>query len=76
VLGVPPHEKLGSYFFDRAVMFFGQAVEKDLDRAMDQGKRKKPLSEHERETRRREVFSRWFNKKIERKYRDPAAGRT
>jgi cytochrome P450 len=57
-------------------MLFGQALEKDLSRAMDPGKRKKPLTEYEKGRRSREVFSRWFNKRIEQKYRDPAAGRT
>lgn len=56
-------------------MMFGQGLEKDLDQALSQGKRKKPLSDAERQTRTREVFSRWFNKKIEQKFRDPAVGR-
>jgi hypothetical protein len=55
-------------------MYFGQGLDADLERAMDPGKRKKGLSNIEKENRRRQVFERWFDKKIERKYRDPMKG--
>jgi hypothetical protein len=55
-------------------MHFGRGIEADLEKAMDLGKRKKPLSEAERKRRREDVFARWFDEKPERKYRDPAKG--
>lgn len=55
-------------------MYLGQGIERDLEKAMDQGRRKKPLSDFEKERRRREVFERWFDEKIEVRYRDPAKG--
>lgn len=41
---------------------------------MDTGKRKKPLTEPEKQRRRREVFERWFDEKQEQKFRDPMKG--
>jgi hypothetical protein len=55
-------------------MYFGKGIEADLEKAMDPGKRKKPLSETERRRRREAVFERWFDEKIERKFRDPMKG--
>jgi len=55
-------------------MYFGQGLERDLEKAVDQGRRKKPFSDAEKERRRREVFERWFDEKVERKFRDPAKG--
>lgn len=55
-------------------MHFGKGLENDLEKAMDIGKRKKPLSEPEKERRRSAVFERWFDEKQERKFRDPAKG--
>lgn len=57
-------------------MYFGKNIESDLEKAMDQGKRKKPLSEAERRRRRETVFQRWFDEKPERKFRDPMKGMT
>lgn len=55
-------------------MHLGQGIERDLDKALDQGRRKKPYSEAEKARRRREVFERWFGRKMEQKYRDPMKG--
>jgi hypothetical protein len=55
-------------------MHFGRGLENDLEKAMDLGKRKKPLTETERVSRREKVFERWFDEKIERRFRDPAKG--
>lgn len=55
-------------------MHFGKGLENDLERAMDVGKRKKPLSEAERQRRRDQVFERWFDEKKELKFRDPMKG--
>jgi hypothetical protein len=55
-------------------MHFGRGLENDLERAMDIGKRKKPLSEAEKQQRRNQVFERWYNEKQERKFRDPMKG--
>lgn len=55
-------------------MYFGQGLEGDLEKAMDTGKRKKPLSEAEKKRRRTLVFERWFDEKQEVKYRDPMKG--
>lgn len=55
-------------------MHFGQGIENDLKKAMDTGKRKKPLTDAERQRRREQVFERWFDEKTERKFRDPMKG--
>lgn len=55
-------------------MYFGRLVENDLEKAVDTGKRKKPLSDAERQRKRDAVFERWFDEKTERKYRDPMKG--
>jgi hypothetical protein len=55
-------------------MHFGRAIEIDLEKAMETGKRKKPLTETERQRRRDAVFERWFDEKKERKFRDPMKG--
>lgn len=55
-------------------MHFGRGIESDLEKAMDTGKRKKPLSETEKNRRRAQVFERWFDEKQEQKFRDPMKG--
>lgn len=55
-------------------MHLGKGIENDLEKAMDLGKRKKPLSESEKARRRAEVFERWFDEKQELKFRDPMKG--
>lgn len=55
-------------------MHFGRGIESDLEKAMDTGKRKKPLTDAERTRKRTEVFERWFDEKQERRFRDPMKG--
>lgn len=74
LLALAQSDRLAGFYLDRAVMHFGRGVEADLEKSMDLGKRKKPLSEAERKRRREEVFARWFDEKPERKFRDPVKG--
>jgi hypothetical protein len=55
-------------------MHLGKGIESDLEKSMDTGKRKKPLSETEKTRRREQVFERWFDEKPEKKFRDPRKG--
>lgn len=55
-------------------MHLGRGIENDLEKAMELGKRKKPLTDTERRRRRDTVFERWFDEKIEPKFRDPMKG--
>jgi len=57
-------------------MFLGQGIEDDLEKALHppDRKSKKPLTQMQKDRIRREVFERWFNEKIERKFRDPMKG--
>lgn len=74
LLGLRESDPLASYFLDRATMHFGRGLDRDLEKAMDPGKRKKPLTEIERTRRRNAVFERWFDEKQEQKFRDPMKG--
>lgn len=57
-------------------MVFGQGLDKDLEAAESQGKRKKPLSESEKRSKRDEVFRRWLGDEAPaRQFRDPAKQR-
>lgn len=61
------------FYLDRSVMHFGSALEEALMRAVDQGKRKKPLSEAMKNQKTQEVLNRWLGESAApKRYRDPA----
>jgi hypothetical protein len=74
LLALRESDPLASFYLDRAVMHFGRGLEADLDKALDQGKRKKPFTATERARKRAEVFERWFDEKQSRQFRDPQRG--
>jgi len=66
-------DPLAAYCLDKAVMYFGQAVEHDLQASTAQGKRKKPLTEAQRNQKINEVMQRWLGITAPKQYRDPLA---
>lgn len=62
------HDEVAAYCFDRAVMIFGTALEKDLQDASDGAKSKQQAAGREQR-----VFARWFGEAA--KYKDPAAAK-
>lgn len=69
LLGLP--DKVAAYHLDRAVMHFGTQLDEALEKATEQGKRKKPLSAAMRNQKIQETLNRWLGTKEKKRYRDP-----
>lgn len=55
-------------------MHFGSTLEHELEKAVENGKRKKPMSDAQRHARTQEVLARWLGAEaVKKKFRDPAA---